>query len=62
MLQAAKRIGCTKGGSYMSYSDFTLKLLATTPVEHFPLWSIFVLGMGVIVVVGINNILSRKDF
>ncbi len=46
----------------MSYSDFTLKLLETTPVGHFPVWSIFVLGMGVIVVVGINSLLSRKDF
>ncbi len=46
----------------MSYSDFTLKLLDTTPVGHFPVWSIFVVGMGVIVVVGIRNVLSRKDF
>jgi hypothetical protein len=30
------RVGWRKGGTWLSYSDFTFELLDTTPVAHLP--------------------------
>ncbi|MGB5769520.1 MAG: GUN4 domain-containing protein [Crocosphaera sp.] len=57
------RVGWRKGGTWLSYSDFTFELLDTTPVAHLPFCVVW--GWGGWVSFGgrgVVSLLSRKEW